>query len=178
MRKDDGGSILGFHSALESCVNLAVVMATAGQTPDFFIGHILDKLRGAGITVEEVLAHVGAVICLEGLEVTVGGVVHQVDECAVLVLLEQFIPFASPDDLDDGPAGTAEEGLQFLDDLGVTTHRAVEALQVAVDDEGQVVEVVESSLLDEAARLRLVHFAVTKERPDMLLRGVFDAAVV
>ena len=42
--------------------------------------------------------------------------------------------------LDDVPAGAAEGGFQFLNDLAVAAHRAVEALQVAIDDEDQVVE--------------------------------------
>ena len=48
--------------------------------------------------------------------------------------------YAAPDHLDHVPAGAAEIGFQLLDDLAVAAHRAVEALQVAVDDEDQVVE--------------------------------------
>jgi hypothetical protein len=58
------------------------------------------------------------------------------------VLGQQRIPVAAPEHLDDVPAGAAEGGFQFLDDLAVAAHRAVEALQVAVDDEDQVVELL------------------------------------
>ena len=34
------------------------------------------------------------------------------------------------------------DGFEFLDDLAVAAHRAVEPLQVAVDDEDQVVELL------------------------------------
>jgi hypothetical protein len=47
-----------------------------------------------------------------------------------------------PRSLDDVPAGAAEDAFEFLDDLAVAAHRAVEALQVAVDDEDQVVELL------------------------------------
>src|SRR5699024_10816979 len=87
-------------------------------------------------------------------------------------------PLATPDDLDDGPAGTTEEGLEFLDDLGVTADRAVKALQVAVDHEGEVVQVVQCGLVDETTGLRLVHLAVAEEGPDVLIGGVLDATVV
>ncbi len=84
-----------------------------------------------------------------------------------------------PDHLDDVPAGALELGLQLLDDLAVPADRAVEALQVAVHDERQVVEPpLVGRELEHAARLRLVHLAVAEERPDVLLAGVLDAAVV
>ena len=46
----------------------------------------------------------------------------------------------APNDLDHVPARAAEDGLELLDDLAVAPHGAVEALQVAVHDERQVVE--------------------------------------
>ena len=54
------------------------------------------------------------------------------------------------------PAGAAEGGLQFLDDLAVAAHRAVEPLQVAVDDEDQVVELLAGGQGQGAERFRLV----------------------
>ena len=82
------------------------------------------------------------------LELAVDGGVHLVEQHAVLVLGEQLVPLRAPDDLDHVPAGAAEDGLELLDDLAVAAHRAVEALQVAVDDEDQVVE-----LLAEASEI-------------------------
>ena len=68
--------------------------------------------------------------------------------------------------------------LQLLDDLAVAAHRAVEALQVAVDDEDQIVELLAAAKRDRAQRLRLVHLAVAEERPDLAVRGVGEAAGV
>ena len=42
--------------------------------------------------------------------------------------------------LDDVPAGAAENAFQFLNDAAVAAHRPVQPLQVAVDDEDQIVE--------------------------------------
>ena len=70
------------------------------------------------------------------------------------------------------PAGAAEGGFQLLDDLAVAAHRAVEALQVAVDDEDQVVEPLARGQRDGAERLRLVGLAVAEEAPDALFGRV------
>ena len=146
--QNDGGAVFGLHCTLESGVDLAVIVATALELPNFLVGHVLDELLCLLVAVEEELAHVGTVVGAEGLEITIMRGVHQVDQGAVLVLFEQLIPFAAPDDLDHRPACSAEEGLQFLNDLGVATHRAVKALQVAVDHKRQVVQVVQGSHLD------------------------------
>ena len=88
------------------------------------------------------------------------------------VLGEQRIPQAAPDHLDDVPAGAAEHAFQFLDDLAVAAHRAVEALQVAVDHEDQVVELLAPGQGDRAQRFRLVGLAVAEEAPDLALAGL------
>ncbi len=82
----------------------------------------------------------------------------------------------APDDLDHVPAGAAEDALELLDDLAVAAHRAVESLQVAVDDEDQVVEGFAASQRNRAERLRLVAFAVAEERPDLATFGLREPA--
>jgi hypothetical protein len=104
--------------------------------------------------------------------------VHLVDEHAVDVAREQGVPLATPDHLDHVPAGAAEVRLQLLDDLAVAADRAVELLQVAVDDEREVVELLAGGQADGAERLGLAHLAVPEERPDVLLAGVLDATVL
>ena len=131
-----------------------------------------------GVAAEEVVTYVGAVVGLVGLVITVRRGVHQVHQCAVAVGVQQRVPLASPDHLDDVPARAAEERLQFLDDLAVAAHRAIQALQVAVDHEGQVVQALVGRHLDQAPTLRLVHLAVAQKRPHVLIRGVLDAAVM
>ena len=138
--ENNGGLAGVLGCRLVGGVNLAVVVATALERPDLFIRPVLDHGLGAGIAAEEVLADERTVVGLEALVVTIERCVHDVDEGAVVIGLKQRIPFAAPNDLDDVPAGTAEERLELLNDLAVTANRAVEALQIAVDDEVQVVQ--------------------------------------
>lgn len=74
--------------------------------------------------------------------------------------------------------GAAELGLQLLDHAEVGADRTVEALQVAVDDEGQVVELLAGGQGQGGGRLGLVHLAVAEEGPDVRARGVLDAPVL
>ncbi len=90
--------------------------------------------------------------------------------------LEQRIPAAPPDHLDDVPTGAAEDGFELLDDLAVAAHRTVEALQVAVDDEDQVVELLAGGERNRAERFGLVHFPVAHECPHLAIAHVGEAA--
>ena len=85
---------------------------------------------------------------------------------------EEVVPPAAPDDLDDVPARAAEDRLELLDDLAVAAHRTVEPLQVAVDDEDQVVELLARRDRQSGHRLGLVHLAVADERPHLRLARV------
>ena len=136
-----------------------------------------DHPAQARVGAEEVVADVAAVLVGVRLELAVGRGVHPVDQDAVDVTGQQGVPLAAPDHLDHVPAGAAEVRLQLLDDLAVAAHRPVELLEVAVHDEGQVVELLARRQADRAQRLGLTHLAVAEERPDVLLAGVLDAAV-
>ncbi len=175
--EDDGRLADGLGRRLVGRVDLAVVVAAALEVPHLVVAHGLDERLRPRVAAEEVLLDVRAVVRLVGLVVTVGRGVHQVDERAVAVRVQQRVPLAAPDDLDDVPAGAAEERLQLLDDLAVAAHRPVEALQVAVDHEREVVELLVRGELQQAARLRLVHLAVAEERPHVLVGRVLEAAV-
>ena len=113
-----------------------------------------------------------------GLEIAVRDRVHEIDQSAVGVCLQQGVPAFAPHHFDDVPSGAAEEGFEFLNDFAVTAHRPIETLQVAVHHKGQVVEALVGGELQHAAAFGLVHFAVPEERPHVLLRGVFEAAHV
>jgi hypothetical protein len=103
---------------------------------------------------------------------------HPLQQNARLVLGEQRVPRRAPYDLDHVPARAAEDPLEFLDDLAVATHWAVESLQVAVDDEDQVVETFAATQRNCAERLWLVAFAVAEERPDLAAFGLREAAAL
>ena len=118
------------------------------------------------------LAHVGAVLGLVVLVFAVDDLFHALHQQPGLVLGQQAVPVAAPDDLDHVPAGAAEHAFQFLDDLAVAAHRAVQALQVAVDDEDQVVQFLAPGHGDRAQRFRLVGLAVAEEGPYLAAFGL------
>src|SRR4030095_5182084 len=118
------------------------------------------------------LANEGAVLRLERLVFAVDAFHHPAHEDALLVAREQRVPAGAPDDLDHVPSGAAELRFELLDDLAVAAHRTVEALQVAVDHEDQVVEVLARRHADRAHRLGLVHFAIAAETPDLASGGL------
>src|SRR5690606_15311708 len=88
------------------------------------------------------------------------------------------VPVAAPDQLDHVPAGAAEAALQLLDDLAVAAHRAVQALQVAVDHEHQVVQALAAGHADGAQALGLVRLAVAQEAPDLAVRRLDQATAL
>ncbi len=148
-------------------VDLDRIVAAALQRPDLVVGPILDERLRLRIAAEELLAHVLAVARLERLIVAVDALVHQLHEPPARVGVEQRIPAAAPDDLDDVPAGAVEDALEFLNDLAVAAHRTVEPLQVAVDDPDQIVELLAAGERDRAERFGLVDLAVADERPHL-----------
>ena len=158
-------------------VDLVRVEAAAVEVPYFLVGPVGDEgleLR----RVEEMLADEGAVLALEGLVLAVDAFHHSPHQDALLVAGEQRVPAGAPDDLDDIPAGAAEVAFQFLDDLAVAADGTVETLQVAVDDEDQVVEVLAPGHADGAHRLGFVHLAVAAEAPHLAALGLREAAVL
>ncbi len=171
-----GGLALVAVGAVEGGVDLARIVAAAAQRPDVGVAHLRHHLQGLRVAAEEMLAHEGAVVGLEGLVVAVQRVEHQLAQRAVLVARQQRVPVASPKQLDHVPAGAAEVAFQLLHDLAVAAHRAVQPLQVAVDDEHQVVELLASGQADRTQALGLVHLAVSAEHPDLALGRVGDAA--
>ena len=123
-------------------IQFAVVVATTGEQHEVLVGQVLHHLAQPGIRSEERLADLAARGVGEPLELAVHGGVHLLEQDAVLVLHEQFVPARTPDHLDDVPPGAAERGLELLDDLAVAAHRSVEALEIAVHHEDEVVEVL------------------------------------
>src|SRR5262249_28033706 len=154
-------------------VDLERIEAAAVEMPDVVVGPVRDQLLQLR-RVEEILAHVRAVLRLEGLILAVDALHHAPHEDALLVAREQRIPARAQDHFDDVPAGTAEVRLELLDDLAVAAHRPVESLQVAVDYEDQIVEILAPGHPDRAHRLGLIHFAVAAEAPDLAALGDED----
>ena len=174
--EDHGRAALGAHRLGVGGVDLRRVVAAAVEAPDLVVGPVLDALGQLRVGAEEVLAHVGAVARLERLVLAVDALVHAALEQPVVVGLQQRIPLVAPDHLEHVPAGAAEDRLELVDDLAVAAHGTVEPLQVAVDDEHEVVEVLVAGERDRAQGLRLVGLAVAEERPHLAARGVAQPA--
>ena len=88
------------------------------------------------------LAQVSPILRLEGLVVAIDTLFHAPQQKACVVACKEFVPVAAPDDLDDVPSSAEEYAFKLVDDALVAAHRAVEPLQVAVDDEDQIVELL------------------------------------
>src|SRR4029077_7089650 len=126
----------------------------------------------------EVLPEVRAALDEVFLVLAVGDFAHALHEEAIAIVMDQLVPIAAPDDLDDVPPATAEDRFQFLNDFAVAAHRPIEPLQVAIDDEDQVVEALARGQRDRTERLGLVHFTVAEEGPDLSARGCLEAAIL
>ena len=68
--------------------------------------------------------------------------------------------------------------LEFLDDLSIAAHRAVQALQIAVDDESQIVEVFARCERQATDRLRFIHFPIAKNTPHVPPVGVLETPMI
>ena len=117
-------------------------MAASWEGAQLVIAEIGHHLAEALVGTEEAVTDELAVFDRVALELAVDGRVHLVEQHAVFVLGEQVVPLRTPDHLDHVPAGATEGGFEFLDDLAVAADRSVESLQVAVDDEHEIVELL------------------------------------
>src|SRR6185369_13849740 len=116
--------------------------------------------------VEEVLTVESAVRRRKSLHLAVDRVAQRACQCACGVAREELVPVAAPQQLDDLPACTGEELLELVDDTTIAPHRAVEALQVAVHDPYQVIELLACRQRQRAHRFGLVHLAVAEHTPN------------
>ena len=176
--EDDRRLARVLHGRLVGVEDLARVVSAAVQVPDVLVGQVGDHFLQLRILAEEILARIRAALGLEVLVLAVDAFHHQPAQQALGVLLQQRIPARTPHHLDDVPARAEERGFEFLDDLAVAAHRPVETLQVAVDDEHEVVELLAHRHRDRAERLRLVHLAVAEEGPDLAIAHRHDAAML
>jgi hypothetical protein len=168
--QDHGGPVLGFHGRFVGVVDLARIVAAAPQLHQLVVAQVRHQVQQLGVLAEEVFADVGAVLGDVGLVLAVHRFAHALLEQAGGVAGQQRVPIFAPDHLDDVPARAAEGGFQLLNHLAVAAHRPVQPLQVAVDDEGEVVQLFARGQGQRAHGFRLVHFAIAQEAPDS--RGV------
>jgi hypothetical protein len=178
LREDDGGCALVGHRGCVRGVDLLRIVAAAVQAPDLLIGHVGDHLLELGVLAEEMLARVRAALGFEVLILPIDALFHQTLEQSLLIVREQGIPARSPQHLDHVPAGAEEGRLELLDDFAIAAYRSVQALQIAVDHEDEVIEPFAHRHGERAHRLRFVHLTVAQKRPDFPIRRRGDPAML
>ena len=176
--QDDRRRALVLDGGLVGVVDLDRIVPAQRHLLELVVRQVLDHVEQARIDAPEMLADVGARFDGVFLILAVDDLAHAFHEETVAILGEQRIPLASPDHLDHVPAGAAKRGFQLLNDLAVAAHRAVEPLEVAVDDEDQVVELFARRQRDRAQRFGLVGLAVAEKRPDLAVRLRLEAAIL
>src|SRR5450432_3730425 len=107
---------------------------------DLLVAQMIYEFEQFGILAKKMLARVAARLDAILLIFAVHTFLHALEQQSSLVAFEQLVPFAAPDDLDDVPACATEKPFEFLDDFPVAAHRAVEPLQIAIDDPEQIIE--------------------------------------
>src|SRR5262249_6477736 len=106
-REDDCRLTFVRHGRRVCRVHLHRIVATQTQLTDLIVAEVLDELEQARVATEKVLADVGARLDGVLLVLAVHDFAETLDEDALGVTLEQRIPVAAPDALDDVPAGAA-----------------------------------------------------------------------
>ena len=158
-------------------INLVGIMAAAGQIAQLVISVILHQFKQFGIFTEEMFTHIGPIAQGEALHFAIDHFIHALHQLAALVFGQQPIPVIAPNDLDHVPAGTTEVGFEFLDNFAITTHRTVEALQIAVNDKDQVIELFARRQTDGSQRFGFIHFAIAQHCPDLAATFVPQTAI-
>ena len=158
-------------------MDLRRVVAAEAHRPQLVVAHVLDHAQQARVHAVEVLADVGAAGDRVLLVLAVDDLAHALRQQAVVVLRQQCVPLGAPQHLDHVPARAAEDRFELGDDLAVAADGAVEALQVAVDHEDQVVEPLARGQRDRAQRLRLVRLPVAEEDPYLRVRRLLEPAI-
>ena len=130
-----------FHRGLVGRINFARVVAAAQQLANLLVAQMIHQFEQFGIFAEEMLARVAARLDGIFLIIAVHASSMRLSSRPVLSRASNSSHSRAPDDLDDIPARAAEKRFEFLDDFAVAAHRAVEPLQIAIDDPDQVVEI-------------------------------------
>ena len=158
-------------------VDLHQIVAAALQAIDLFVGHALRQPFQFLVLTEEGVAVEASVLGREGLHLAVDRVGEGPRQRAGAVTGKQAVPVAAPDQLDDVPAGAGEQLFKLVDDAAVAPYRAVEPLQVAVDDPHQVVELLARGQRQRAHGFGLVHLAVAEHAPHFSSVAIEQLAV-
>ena len=142
--KNDGRGAFVVHRCFVRRINFFRIVPASVELFELIVRQMLNHLLQLR-RVEEVLADVRSSFNRILLVLTVDDFAHSANKNSVLISLKKLLPESAPDDFDDVPAGASESSFEFLNDLAVASNRTIETLQIAVHNEGQVVEVFSRS---------------------------------
>ena len=140
LRQHNGRLTLVMKRRMIGGVNFVRVVPAAVQAPDVVVGHVRDHGAQLRILAEEMLAYVRAAVGAVGLIVAVQRFFHSLFQRAAFVLIQQRVPIRPPHNFENIPPRAAKDRLQLLYDFAVAAHGTVKALQVAIDDEDEIVQ--------------------------------------
>ena len=166
------------HRRVEGRVDLARVMPPKVHAHQLVVAAVGHHGQQSLVHAVEVLADVGPAGHAVFLILPVDDLAGATREQPVVIVGEQLVPIAAPEDLDHIPAGAAKQSFQLLHDVAVTANRAVQALQVAIDHPGQVVQVLAPREGYRRGSLRRVGFSITDKRPHPLVGGLLQSPIL
>ena len=175
--KNHSGLARVARSGRVGSVDLHQIMPATFQAVDLLIGHALRQRGQLGVLAKEVVAVKAPILRRKGLHLAVHRALQRTRQGAREIAGKQSVPVTAPDELDDVPARSGKQALQFINDAAVAAHRAVEPLQIAVDDPNQVVEPLTRGQRESAGALGFVHLTVAKDPPHFAARAVDQLAV-
>ena len=162
----DGGAVGRMH--------FDGIVPAQSHARQLLVGKMLNHFEQARVGAEQILAEVCSALDEIFLILPVADFSETPYQNAIAVGANQAIPVRAPDHFDDIPSRTAEDGLEFLNDLSVAAHRTVEALQVAVHHENQIVEILARSQRDRSQRLPAHPFRRRPETPKPCRRWILS----
>ena len=177
LRQDHGRRAMMAGGRMIGRMDFAQVVAATPEPVDLVISQGRTNCLQGRILSEKMLTVERTIIGCEGLQLTVHGAVQCINQFALAVACKQRIPVRAPQQLDDIPAGTGKQGFEFVDNVAIAAHRTIEPLQIAVDDEDQIVEFFTRCQRQRGQRFRFIHFAVAEYTPDRALLGREQLAV-
>ena len=160
------------------CIHFFRIMAAAIEVPNLLIRHVGDHFLEFRVLAKEMLARVGAALGFEVLILAVHALFHDALQETFLVARQQRVPSPAPQNFDDVPARAQESRFEFLNDLAIAAHRPVEPLQIAIDDENEIVEFFAHRHGERPHRLGFIHFPIAQKSPDLAIGGRDNAAML
>src|SRR5438445_105181 len=111
LRQNHGRRAGVLDGGFEGRVNFLRIMPAPRKLAELLVGKILHEFQKLRVLAKKILADVSAGFHRQALVFAIDDFAHALDEQTVLLFLQERVPIAAPDDLDDVPAGAAKSSL-------------------------------------------------------------------